>query len=139
METRRCVLIFLAGALSVLSSGCADPANPRSLRRPPDAGFIDWLNGEKITYERGVILDSVWRIEPGEVSDFKVVRITENPADGIYTATVSFRATAGGRGIQVSEGVIRYKYDLAPKNASGALLALQFVDFVPVSVVRIGN
>jgi hypothetical protein len=132
MGTWRCVLVLLAGALSALASGCADPANPPSIPRPTDAGFIDWLNGEKITYERGVILDSVWRIDPGEVSDFKVIRITNNPADGIYTAAVSFRATAKGRGIQVSEGVIRYKNASQPGK-------LQFVDFVPVSVARIGN
>jgi hypothetical protein len=132
MGTRRCVLVVFAGALSALAAGCAGPVNPPSIPRPSDAGFIKWLNGEKITAERGLILDSVWRIEPGQVSDFNVKSITENPADGIYTATVSFRATAKGSGIQVGEGVIRYKDAKEPGK-------LQFVDFVPVSVSRIGN
>jgi hypothetical protein len=129
MVLRRCLLVVLAGALSALTTGCS---NPEGLPRPSDAGFIDWLNGQRVTSAKGVIFDDVWRIDPGEVSDFKVVRITNNPADHIYTATVSFRATAKGRGIQVSEGAIRYKNASEPGK-------LQFVDFVPVSVARIGN
>jgi len=129
MVIRRCFLIVLAGALSALMTGCS---NPEGLPRPTDAGFIDWLNGQRVTSAQGVIFDDVWRIDPGEVSDFKVIRITNNPADRIYTATVSFRATAKGSGIEVSEGSIRYK----DANEKGKI---QFVDFVPITVKRIGN
>jgi hypothetical protein len=128
MRTPKCLLVVLAGAVSVTTTGCS---NPSALPRPSDAGFIDWLNGQRVTYAKGVIFDDVWRIDPGEVSDFKVIRIANNP-DRIYTATVSFRATAKGRGIQVNEGAIRYK------NANQDS-KLEFVDFVPVSVARIGN
>ena len=129
MRTRRCLPVLVVSALSALITGCT---NPEGLPRLSDAGFIAWLDGQRVTSAKGVIFDDVWRIESGEVSDFKVIRITNNPADRIYTATVSFRATAKGKGIQVGEAAIRYK----DATESGKA---QFVDFVPISVSQIGN
>jgi hypothetical protein len=107
-------------------------AHPPEPPRPEDAGFIDWLIGKDITVEKGMVFDSWWHVEPGEISDFKVIGISESLPDRTYTATVSFRATARGRGIQVREGLIRYKNADTPGK-------LKFVEFVPVSVSRIGN
>lgn len=108
------------------------PPPPPALPRPADDGFIDWLTGKVITTKKRWLIDEWWKVQKGEVSDFQVLKIAENPADKIYTATVSFRATAKGRGIQVTEAMIRYK----PATEPGTL---QFVEFVPVTFSRIGN
>jgi hypothetical protein len=100
--------------------------------RPNDAGFIRWLIGVEVATEvkpfgriRGII-------RKGQVSDFQVIRITKNPADNVCCATVSFNATAHGRGVRVGEAMIRYKSSMEDGK-------LQFVDFTPVSVSYIGN
>ena len=128
MGIQKCFLVFLVVVLNALMTGCS---NPHGLPRPYDAAFINWLNGEKVLVDKGVFINDWWIIAPGEVSDFKVIRITNNPSDKIYTATVSFRAIVGGRGIHVREGFIRYK-DVNDNK-------LHFIDFTPVSFVRIGN
>ena len=78
-------------------------------------------------------MDDYWRIDEGEISDFKLIRVTQNPADKICSAIVSFRATGKGSGIQVSEGIIRYR------STSDDPTMLYCIDFVPVSVTKIGN
>ena len=131
--TPKCFLVFLVVVLNGLMIGCS---NPHNLPLPSDAGLIDWLKGQKVTTAKGVIFDDVWTIESGEVSDFRVISVTKNPSDKIYTVTVSFRAIGKGRGIHVREGVIRYK----DVNRSGVNEGkLHFIDFTPVSFVRIGN
>lgn len=121
------VAIILVVLLQVV--GCN---NPHNLPRPSDAAFIGWLHGQTVTYEKGVIFDSKWVIEEKEVSDFKVITITENSAKQIYSATVAFRATAHGKGIEVNEALLRYR----PIEKTDKL---QFVDLVPLKVSRIGN
>lgn len=130
MGIPKCFLVFLVVVLNALMTGCS---NPHGLPRPDDAGLISWLSGQKVLVDKGVFIDDWWVIAPGEVSDFKVIRITNNPSDKIYTATVSFRAIDGGRGIHVREGFIRYK-ETMDDNKKG-----EFIDFTPASFVRIGN
>jgi hypothetical protein len=96
--------------------------------RPTDAGFIEWLDGEEIT--DGL---QVWRIQKGDVCDFEVFTITDNP-EGIYTATVSFRAIAKGSGIHAEAGLIRYKRAVIP-TLKVPHDQIELVDFVPVYVI----
>ena len=117
---------------SILLSGCGDFLSTNTLPRCSDEGFLDWLNGKEITLEKGFLFNSTWQLEKGEISDFKVLRVTENSVDKIYTATVSFKATAKGSGVNVSEAMIRYRQ--APDKDK-----LKFVDFTPVTAFRIGN
>ena len=133
MGIPKCFLVFLVVVLNALMTGCSNPDN---LPRPDDTGFINWLKGQKVLVDKGVFINNWWIIESGEVSDFRVIKITNNPSDKIYTATLSFRAIGGGRGIHVREGFIRYK-DVNDKGVNDG--KLHFIDFTPVSFVRIGN
>ena len=104
----------------------------QTLPRPRDEGFIEWMQGKKVKYDTVLLFDSYWTIEKGEVSNFRVLRITENQAEKIYSATISFKATAKGTGIDVSEAIIRYKDSLQDNK-------LTFMDFIPVKFSKIGN
>ena len=115
----------------LLLSACALIGCELATPRPTNAGFIEWLVGQRVTSAPGIIFNDVWLIEGGELSEFQVHKITTNPAIQTYAATVSFRATASGKGIQVSEAVIRYKH-------AEKLGKLQFVEFIVVAVSKIG-
>ncbi|MFZ4764936.1 MAG: hypothetical protein ACOYMN_08265 [Roseimicrobium sp.] len=109
-----------------------DDLNKPTLKRVSDEAFISWLVGKRIVTSKGLIFDDYWTIKKGEISAFKFINVTQNPSDQIYTATVSFRATATGRGVEVKGALIRYK------EGDNVTLA-KFVDFVPVKVAVIGN
>lgn len=128
--------LILCITICCLLVGCDNTPSWDSMLKTPqpsEATFIAWLNGQRVVTKKGLITDDVWTIEKDEVSGFKVLRITTNTADMIYSAVVSFTATKNSSGIQVSEAIIRYK-PVAPDSKY-----LQFVDFVPVSFTRIGN
>lgn len=142
MITRKCLLpIIVVCTLFAMIGGCESKSGVG------DAKLIEWLNGQKVTVAKGLIFDSVWRIEPGEISDFKVIRNSEVTPDPKYpnsrclTAHVSFRATVKGQGIQINDGIIRYKYHAPPRNLFSPTVTFtdDFIDFVPISVSRIGN
>ena len=142
MITRKCLLPIVVCTLFAMIVGCGGKSRVDDIR---DATLIDWLNDKKVTVAKGVIFDDVWRIEPGQVSDFKVIRDTENPRDPsnqdrCFTAHVSFRATVKGQGIQINEGMIRYTHTKPPRSLVGPTATfVKFIDFVPLSVNRIGN
>ena len=116
----------------LVGSGCGKiGADLQGIPRPSDARLVGWLNGQKVVYSKGIFSHSYWTIETGEVSNFAVLKITKDPNSGVIAASVRFRATAGGRGIEVKEAIIRYK-----KVGNDELL---FVEFVPISFSRIGN
>lgn len=109
------------------------PPPPPELPRLSDVDFMNWLVGQIIVTEKNTFFpDRRWKIGKGEISAFKVIKITENPADKIYSATLSFRATVNGSGIEVKECLLRYRKQ-AESNK------LEFVEFVPISFSRIGN
>lgn len=123
-------MLVLAVFVLVLGERLYSLSRAQTIPYPTD--FTKWLVGNVITVEKGIIWDDRWTIEPGEVSDLRILKLSQNPTDNIYTATVSFRATARGRGIQVNEAVIRYRDGAEPGQ-------LTFVEFVPIAVAKIGD
>jgi len=134
MKTTKDVMVFVACSLGVVavvffvvwtiwSRQQAD-----AFPRPTDAEFIALLDGKDIVVGR-----QVWGIKKEDVSDFRVSTIATTP-EGIYTATVSFRAIAKGLGLHVEAGLIRYKC-LAKGPLNVADHQFPFVSFVPVQVV----
>jgi hypothetical protein len=99
---------------------------------PAPTNYSNWLDGERVVCEKGVIFDSAWRIRKQEISDFKVVKVAKDAQVNYFTATASFNATAEGKGIHVEEGLIRYREDPATDQ-------LWFLEFVPKNVAKIGN
>jgi hypothetical protein len=124
-RARLCMLL-----LSLTTLGCGD-IQTYTAPRPTDARFITWLEGEKIVVEKGLIFNSTWTIEKGEVSDFKIINVTRNSADMVYSAMMSFRVIAQNKGLYV-QGVCRYQ----PGKEKDTLV---FVDFTPTSNSKIGN
>jgi len=129
------LLVFLPHLLV----GCSESRN-ESHPRPSDAGFIRCLGGQRITVSRGLFTDEVWTINPSDVIDFEVKRISYNAASDLYAATVSFRVVRGSAVAEVSEAIIRYRstYSSADTAASKpARRVFEFVDFTPGQVRRI--
>jgi hypothetical protein len=96
------------------------------LPRPSDQGFTTWVTGEQIV-ENG---KAVWRIDPGEVSDLRVVRVETDLLGNMFTATVRFKVydpvkRNGGN----VEGRVRYE-------RSAQQGVLNFVDFSSTSFER---
>ncbi len=110
----------------------------QNVPRASNEDFMAWLVGQSVTVEKGIIFDDRWRIEKGQITDFKLIKVANNKADKIYTATIAFRASANGRGIQVNEAMLRYRNAIDANNLVSED-KLQFVDFVPISVSRIGG
>lgn len=108
-----------------------DSINPKKLPRLDDSGFIEFLTGSQVLVEKGIIFDDTWTIRKGEVSAFVVNLITENPADKVLCADVSFNVSSGGKGLAV-RGNLRYK-----RVPNRSLLML--VDFTATSKTKTGN
>jgi len=124
LMTLGAVVLFVLVGIYIPGCSPAPPTPPPDdPPHPDDAGFIDWMKGQPV---------GNWTIDPTQVSGFKVLRLDENPETHIYTASVSFRATYGSKGIQMDEALIRYKRG---SQANTGVL----VDFVPVKWSRIGN
>jgi hypothetical protein len=97
------------------------------LPRPSDQGLTNWLTGQQI-----VTAGEVWRIDPGEVSDLRVVGVQSDLLGTTYTATLRFKVydPVKHNGGNV-EGRVRYK-----RSAQQGML--DFVDFSPTSFERTG-
>lgn len=97
---------------------------------PSNEGLAQWLVGWRVVYVKGLIFDDYWTIEKGEISDLKVLAVSKDEQSGIISATISFNATAQGRGVKVDNAILRYRESKTH---------LTLVDRVLVSYYRIGN
>lgn len=119
--TLGCVaLLAIVGCDSVRTSTLPRPENPEK-----------FLLGQRIKYDSGLLADSYWTVEAGEVSDFAFNNITENPGDKKLSATTTFRLIGTrNRGLSV-QGVMRYHRQGENQ--------VRFDDFTPTTVLKIGN
>ena len=133
MKARLLLLVFLAGLCSLITS-CGDinrTVNSHTLPRPSDAGIIEWLTGQQITFDKlwGIPL-SGWTVEKGEVSTLEVISVSQNPADQVLAADLKFTVLARGRGAHIT-GILRYR--LLENHH------LQYVDFTSTGAQKFGN
>jgi hypothetical protein len=106
-----------------------DPPGAVGPPRPSDEDFIRWLTFQNICLGDGAVS---WRIDPGEVSGFRVVGLDRDAFGGTFTAAVAFTVhhPIKDNGGEV-EGRVRYR--------QAGLGTLAFLDFTPTSFVKTGH
>ena len=76
--------------------------------RPSNEGFVGWLKGQEVVVQKNTWVDDTWTIDPTQITKFDVHGVTPNGDDQTIAATLSFQATADGKGIDC-EGVMVYQ------------------------------
>ncbi len=95
----------LAAVLLAAGAGCGSEDPSLAYPRPKAESCTHWLyqNDVKIP-----VAGAAWKFDREKVEDMRVVRVARGPGEGMYTATIAFRARVGDRTVQV-EGGIRYR------------------------------
>ncbi len=70
--------------------------------------MIGWMKGEHVVVQKNTWVDDTWTIDPSQVTNFVLHGVTQNSSNKSFSATVSFQATANGKGIDC-QAVIVYQ------------------------------
>jgi preprotein translocase subunit Sec61beta len=107
-----------------------DPPETIAPPPPPDATLSTMLYGQRLV-AKTAFANYGWEVEPGEIIEFQVDRVWNDPAQISHGVYVTLVAMERGRGIRAS-GLLRY-YD--GEDSDGYVVR----DFMPSSVVRVGS
>jgi len=97
--------------------------------RPSDEHCKQWLSGQKVFVQKGLLFDDYWIIRSEEFSSFKFTKITRR--GNKFHALVQFELHSGQKGLWV-EAIIAYELD--PKQKQ-----ITFESFTPDTVSKRGK
>lgn len=120
------IVLTILLILAIIPSGCD---SPYTHNRPSDRACKEWLTGQKIVLEKGILLDDAWTIQSNEFTDFKINAITESGGQSL--ATVKFELRSGSRGLLV-DGTISYRMT----NSNQVVV---FLRFTPTKIQKLGR
>jgi hypothetical protein len=105
MKTKTSTIYSLTTLTILFLVGCSKPLFHN---RPSDKACMEWLVGQKILIDKGVLFDTTWVIEPQHFSSFEILSISGAEEDSSL-AKVRFELKEGAKGLRV-EGMIKYRY-----------------------------
>lgn len=97
--------------------------------RPSQEQCKQWLSGQKLVVQKGVLLDDYWTVRYEEFSWFKFTKIARRGS--AFQAHVQFELRSGQKGLSV-EAIIAYEADTKESH-------ITFQSFSPITIVKRGN
>jgi len=97
--------------------------------RPSQEQCKQWLGGQKLVVQKGVLFDDYWTIRYEEFSAFKFAKIGRRGS--AFQAQVQFELRSAQKGLWV-EAIIAYEIDAKEKH-------ITFQSFNPITIVKRGS